>query len=243
MLKNYFTTALRNFWRNKSFTAINMLGLAVGISASLVIYLIVHYEFSFDTFEKDGDRIYRVVSVMHFPDEEFKNSGVPTPLPVATRNELTGIEEASHFIFWKSVKVAIPDGHAVPKIYKKQENIVLADDHYFNLIPYKWVAGSFSSFKEPNQVVLSESRARSYFSFSNASEIIGERIIYDDSITATVVGVVKDLSEITDFTFKEFISLATVPVLAAGWSLLYLLFGGGIGGAVLIFVVLKMLGR
>ena len=57
MLKNYITTAFRGFWRNKSFTAINMLGLAVGISASLVIYLMVHYEFSFDKFEKDGDRI------------------------------------------------------------------------------------------------------------------------------------------------------------------------------------------
>jgi len=63
MIKNYFTTAFRSFGRNKSFTAINMLGLAVGISASLVIYLIVHYELSFDKFETDGDRIYRVVNV------------------------------------------------------------------------------------------------------------------------------------------------------------------------------------
>src|SRR4029079_1985695 len=98
MIKNYFTTVFRSFWRNKSFTAINTLGLAVGISASLVIYLIVHYELSFDKFEKDGDRIYRVVNEMKFPDQIFKNSGVASPLPDATRSEITGIEESSHFI-------------------------------------------------------------------------------------------------------------------------------------------------
>ena len=81
MFRNYFTTALRSFWRNKVFSFINVLGLAVGISASLVIFLIVHHEFSFESFQKDKDKVYRVVSDMHFPDQEFKNSGVPLPLP------------------------------------------------------------------------------------------------------------------------------------------------------------------
>jgi len=61
MFKNHFIIALRNFWRNKTFSIINVSGLAIGISAALVIFLIVYYEFSFDKFEKDGDRIYRVV--------------------------------------------------------------------------------------------------------------------------------------------------------------------------------------
>ncbi len=59
MFKNYFKTAFRNFWRNKSFSVINVLGLSIGISASLIIFLIVYYEFSYDKFEKDSDRIYR----------------------------------------------------------------------------------------------------------------------------------------------------------------------------------------
>jgi len=57
MFKNYFTVALRNFWRNKVFSTINVLGLSIGISAALVIFLIVYYEFSFDKFEQGGDRI------------------------------------------------------------------------------------------------------------------------------------------------------------------------------------------
>ena len=52
MFKNYFLIAVRNFWRNKIFSVINIAGLAIGISAALVIYLIVHYEFSFEKFQK-----------------------------------------------------------------------------------------------------------------------------------------------------------------------------------------------
>src|SRR5471030_3295980 len=61
MFKNYFKTAWRTLWKNKIFSLINVLGLAIGISASLVIYLIASYDTSFDKFEKDKDRIYRVV--------------------------------------------------------------------------------------------------------------------------------------------------------------------------------------
>lgn len=62
MIKNYFKVALRNLWRNKAFSAINIFGLAIGISASLVIFLIVQYDFNFDKFEKGNDQIYRVVT-------------------------------------------------------------------------------------------------------------------------------------------------------------------------------------
>ena len=92
MFRNYLVTALRNFRRNAIFSAINITGLAIGISASLVIYLIVSYDFSFDKFEKDGDRVFRVVSNMKFPGTDFKNAGVPLPLIPAAQKELTGIE-------------------------------------------------------------------------------------------------------------------------------------------------------
>src|ERR1700761_5529450 len=97
MLKNYFLTALRNFWRNKTFSLINIIGLAIGISASLVIYLLVQYDFTFDKFEKDGDRIYRVVSDFTFSGESFNNSGVPSPMPAAVKNEVTGVDIVAPF--------------------------------------------------------------------------------------------------------------------------------------------------
>lgn len=209
MLKNYLIIAIRNFWRNRVFAFINMTGLAIGISAALVIYLIVHYEFSFEKFQKDGNRIYRVVTNMHFPDNDFKNSGVPGPLPNAVRNEIPGIEESTAFWTANQTKVTINE-NGENKVFKKQGNIIYSDAHYFKLFQYKWLAGSLDKIlNEPNQVVLTESRAKAYFSFTDISKAIGQTITYDDTVKATVVGIVKDLDEVTDFTFKEFVSLPT----------------------------------
>ena len=97
MIKNYLVIALRNFWKHKVFSVINIAGLSIGISAAIGIYLIVHYEFSYEKFQKDGDRIYRVVTNMHFPDQDFKNAGVPGPLLTAMRNEIPGIEKSAQF--------------------------------------------------------------------------------------------------------------------------------------------------
>jgi ABC-type antimicrobial peptide transport system permease subunit len=210
MFKNFLVVAFRNFWRKKIFSVINISGLAIGISAALVIYLIVHYEFSYEKFQKDRGRIYRVVTNMHFPDQDFKNSGVPGPLPAAARSEIPGIEKST--LFWEGNPANVTvSKNENKKEFRKQENIIYADDQYFRFFDYELIAGSSAnSLTGPNKVVLSESRARLYFPFADISNAIGETIIYDDSVRATVTGIVKDLDQITDFTFKEFISLPTI---------------------------------
>ncbi len=212
MLSNYFNIAFRNFRKHKLFSIINISGLAIGISASLVIYLIVQYEFSFDKFHKDGDRIYRVVSDMKFSDVIMQNSGVPQPTSKAVREEATGLDLVTHFNTAWELKVSIPiPANQSPAIFRHQKNIIYADEYYFALFQYRWIAGSpQTALKDPFQVVLTESRAKSYFGSIKATDIIGREIIYDDSIKTMVAGVVQDLEEITDFTFKEFISNATI---------------------------------
>src|SRR3954453_8971729 len=93
MFKTYFTTAFRNFWRNKVFSAINVLGLSIGISASLIIFLIVYYEFSYDKFEANRDRIYRVVLDAKFGGTEGHSAAVPAPLAGTLQHEVTGVEQ------------------------------------------------------------------------------------------------------------------------------------------------------
>ncbi|TMI93152.1 MAG: FtsX-like permease family protein [Bacteroidetes bacterium] len=209
MFKNYLVVAFRNFWRKKVFSLINIAGLAIGISAALVIYLIVHYEFSYEKFQKDRNRIYRVVTNMHFPDQDFKNAGVPGPLPSAVRSEIPGVEKST--VFWEanSMKITVPENEN-RKDFRKQDNIIYADDQYFQFFHYQWLVGSpDNALTGPHKVVLTASRARSYFGFADISHAIGQTIVYDDSVTATVTGIVKDIDEITDFTFQEFISLPT----------------------------------
>ena len=216
MLKNYFTIAIRNFWKHKIFSLINVFGLAIGISAALVIYLLVQFEFSFEKFRKDNDRIYRVVTEMTFPGESvFRNSGVPIPMPKALRADLTGIETATHFITTYDTKVSIPiAGSQSPAEFKKQPAIIYADEFYFLLFEYDWLAGSKqTALKDPHQVVITEERAKTYFGNLPVNDIIGKQITYDDSIKTTISGIIKDpAKKATDFRFKEFISLATAVV-------------------------------
>ena len=166
MFKNYFTIALRTLWKNKLFTVINILGLAIGISASLIIFLLINYHFSFDTFEKDRNRIYRVVSNFSFSGEIYRNSGVTVPLTDAIKNEVTGLDAVVPLYRWDSdtkVTVENPTSKA-GDIFKKQSDIVFADSRYFDLVNYEWLAGSpKSALLEPYQTVLTKSNAQLYF--------------------------------------------------------------------------------
>lgn len=211
MFKNYFTIALRNLKRNKIFSLINIAGLAIGISASLVIYLIVQHELNYDKFHKDGDRIYRVVTKIEFPDLTIHNSGVPVPTANAMRSEVTGIEHLTHFVT-VAHKVSVPSpGTQSPAVFRNQKNAVFADEEYFKIFNYTWLAGSSqNALKEPFQVVLTESRARTYFGATAITGIPGRELLYDDTVKATVVGVVKDFEHPTDIVFKEFLSRATL---------------------------------
>src|SRR5689334_11201590 len=120
MIRNYLIIALRNFWRHKIFSIINILGLAIGISAALVIYLIVQYELSYEKWQPEGDRIYRVVTNMHFPEMDFKNGGVPGPLPDAVRADIPGIEESSAFYTGRIESTTIPVNGTEGKKFKRQ---------------------------------------------------------------------------------------------------------------------------
>jgi len=213
MIKSYFKTAFRNLRRNKIFSLINVLGLAIGISASLVIYLLVNYHFTFDKFEKDNDRIYRVVSNFNFSGEVYRNSGVTSPLGPAVKKALTGIDAVVPFRTYEGdTKVTVPIvKKEEPIVFKHQKNIVFVNGDFMNLIGYQWLAGSSkTSLSQPYQTVLAESAAKLYFPKLSPQEIIGKRIYFNDTVPATISGIVKDIEQNTDFTFSTFISTATL---------------------------------
>src|SRR6185437_11127160 len=96
-------------------------------------------------------------------------------------------------------------------VFKKQENIIFTNPQYFQLLNYKWIAGSQkAALENPFSVVLTQSRAQQYFPNISPQNIIGRHINYNDNITATVSGVVKALDEQTVFNAAEFISYATI---------------------------------
>jgi putative ABC transport system permease protein len=225
MLKNYFLVALRNLRHNKLFSLINILGLAIGISASLVIFLIVRYDFSFDRFEPDGGRIYRVVSDFVSQGNSGHSRGTHALLADVAKKDLTGPDLVVSFRYYNAGKLVVPADEAArssagrgtnpakPATFRNPEHLIFADEAYFKLLPYQWLAGSpTAALAGPGRVVLSESRARLYFPDQPYNGIIGRTLTYDDTLIAQVTGVVRDFDSLqrTDFNFKEFLSLATV---------------------------------
>ncbi|MCF3107478.1 ABC transporter permease [Niabella sp. CC-SYL272] len=217
MIKSYFKTAWRSILKHKTFSGINVLGLAIGISASLVIFMIVSYEFGFDRFQKDRDRIYRVVLGATFGGgTQGFSAGVPAPLGSAIAEEMTGVEQTVPVFQFQgdaSADVMIgKDKDEKLQVFKKQKNVVFTNSDYMGLLGYQWIAGNAKeALKDPYAVVLTESRGRLYFPGIPAHLLVGRQLQYNE-ITATVTGIVKDLDQSTDFKAKEFISLPTVAV-------------------------------
>jgi len=210
MIRNYFKTALRIFRKNKVTTLINVLGLSIGISSALIIFMVVQYDFSFDKYEPGKERIYRIVS----EGDGWKNAGVPAPMHAAVRNSVSGIETTAPIFQdngW-NIKVAIPEGNnKPPKIFKKQESIAFADSNYFKIFPHEWLAGNANtSLQNPYSLVLTKSRAQLYFPDVPVNNLIGKTVVFDDTVQVTIAGIIKDLKTNSDFKFNALISLSTI---------------------------------
>ncbi len=218
MLRNYVKTAFRTLTKYKVSTLINLLGLTLGVTACLVIYLITNYELSYDTFHPNSQRIYRLVGEAKFggTNEKHPVGFIPNAVPEAIRKEIAGIETVAAFHNIES-DVLIPNGNEKPKRFESRRrtggtaDLVVVEPQYFDLFTYQWLAGNpKTALNEPFKLVLSERKARTYFGDLPLEQMIGKEVIYQDSVHVRVAGIVKDWTQPTDFTFTDFISSATI---------------------------------
>ena len=207
MIKNYFKIAWRNLMKHKVFSLINIIGLTIGLSASFVIGLIIYYDASFDTFHKDKEQIYRVVSDFYSPDGEFSVSGVTLALEDAIKDN-SNFETVSGFYIERPSKVENRENGSE---FKWPNFVIFTDANYFKIFNYKFLAGDTTDLlSNPNNVILTENRASDYFPNSSPSDIIGKTLVYNDSLNVTVTGIVENFKERSDFVFEEFISHPTL---------------------------------
>ena len=108
MIKNYLKIAFRNLRRNKSYALINTSGLAVGIGACLLLFLVIQFETSFDTFHSNKKNIYRVVSEFQSPEGINYSSGVPFPTADALRNDFPQIKNIAAIYGTRNEQITIP---------------------------------------------------------------------------------------------------------------------------------------
>ncbi len=215
-MPNRFKPAFRFLWKHKSFSLLNIVGLAVGIAASLLIFLVISNETSFDMYHPDVDRLYRVVTqVSNSKTGEVvdNNPGVPLPFPAAFRHEFPQVE-AGAIARVGQAQIYVPDPHGgEEKRFKEASGIFWVEPQFFNVMPAKWLQGSPARLKEPNTVVVEESFAKRYF--GSAPEAIGKTVqIWSFRIPLQVVGVYEDLPDNTDFpvafggSFETFLDLS-----------------------------------
>ena len=207
MIKNYFKIAWRNIMKHKVFSFINIIGLTIGLSASFVIGLMIFYDSTFDTFHKDSDRIYRVVTDFDSPEGKNYNSGVTLALKGAISDN-SNFETLNEFYVERPSKVENKMGNLK---FKWPNFVIYTDQDYFKIFDYTFLAGDkITALSNPNTVVLTETRAADYFPKLSPSEIVGKTLVYNDSINITVTGVVENFKQRTDIVFEEFISHSTV---------------------------------
>ncbi len=186
---NNLIVCLRTLRRNKLLALISIVSLTIGISACLVIFLIADYEMSYDRFQRDRDRIYRIYS-------QFSSLGsghsrtVPPGVAAFVKDQFTGLEAIAKFVTF-GAKVSLLDGKGNIKAMDRQEKIIFTGPEYFQVFNhYEWLIGNPKAcLSEPFKVVLTESKVHAYFGDIQLTEVIGKEINYMDSLTLSVTGV------------------------------------------------------
>ncbi len=212
MFKNHIKTAWRSLLRHKLQTGINIVGLAIGIAGCLSVFLLADFELSHNKEVLDADRIYRVYTSFN---GQFSgvNAGVPTGVEEVAATSVQGTD-VQCFLHNYSAEVDVPGefSSAALKTFKRQDDIVVTGPEFFDLIQnFEWVVGApRQSLGAPNQVVLTESKAKQYFGFKDVQEAMGRQLIYKDSLYLTVSGILHDPSFRSDFMFNDFISAQTI---------------------------------
>ena len=219
MIRNYLKITLRQLWRNRLFTILNIVGLSIGISTTCIIYRIVSYEYSFNTKIPEKERIYRVVSRFSNAGKESGNAGIPLPLPEAIKTQVIGVERVVPFFEQYFQKVTISQSGKVILEEDYEDRIPRTTSNYFAVFPYKWLIGNEkTALNAPNQIVLTQKKAEIYFPNIPFSKMLGQTVTFEDSLKFTVSGVVKDLDFPSDLSKQAFISFTKIPFSSNNWG-------------------------
>jgi len=201
MFGNFITTAWRNLVKHRAYSLINIFGLAVGITCGLLVLAYVGYEFSYDGYHKNADRIYRIASKRTSAGTVNAFAAVPAPTGptmVADFPEVVGAVRFSPTVrraFSREDKVFFQDG------------VFYADRSVFEVFSFELVRGDpETALEAPFTMVLTEGTARKYF---GDEDPVGKTIKWDNRFDYEVTGVVKDPPPNSHFTFTVLASFET----------------------------------
>ncbi len=199
MFKNYFKTAWRSLWKNKTTTFINVTGLAVGMTAAVLIFLWVQNEMSFDNYHKNADRIYRLTTNLKTQGWIWETT--PLLLADAVKKEVPEVETTARLYSGEMPVFNINNNLSYEK------NCAYVDDGWFNMFHYDFIEGNAAAFAhDENSIILTASEAKKYFGNRDA---LGT-VIHVDSMNYVVKGIIKDAPANSSFQYTSFIPLGNL---------------------------------
>ncbi|CCH52427.1 protein of unknown function DUF214 [Fibrisoma limi BUZ 3] len=202
MIRNYLTIAFRNLWRHKAFTAINIVGLAVGLATCLLIVLFVVHELSYDSYHANADRLYRMTLHGRLDEKEIKLAYANGPAGQALLRDCPGVEAVTRLR--KEGAFLVKHGQEVIK----EENVAFVDSNFFSMFSIPMLKGNRTSvLTEPNTLVITETIARKYF---GQADPIGKTLSMGELGLFRVIGVCEDVPANTHFHYNMFGSLPSV---------------------------------
>jgi putative ABC transport system permease protein len=204
MIKNLLLVALRNFKRDKWYSLINILGLMIGITFSLLLIFYIKDELSYDRYNKNADRIYRMAAfVKEQAKDEMKWANVPFPLGPALKKDYPEVEEAVRFVDGGKTMFKYGDIHFY------EDKVFFVDSNLFKVFSYSFIEGDpRTALTEPNSMVLTESVAEKYF---GKQQVLGKSLRNDKGDVYKITGMVKDVPRNSHIRFNVLISETSLP--------------------------------
>jgi len=219
MFRNYFKIAFRNLWRNKSYSAINILGLGVGIAVCLLIFLVIQFETSFDNFHKNKARIYRVRTEFQDPTGHNFSSGVPYPMPAALKQDLPQLDAVTQIDKDENTLLAVMDEdkqHADKK-FKEENGVFFTDSSFFKIFDFHWLYGTADqALADPNSIVLTKDLAEKYF--GSWRDAISKTLKRNNKQLLKVTGILDHIPLNTDFQIKAVAPAETFIKKSDDWA-------------------------
>lgn len=184
------------------------MGLAIGMTSCILIFIFIRFQLSFDEGYKNEDRIYRFVTTWNYNSFDDYSQGVPRPLPAAVKQEFAGIAKAAAIARTGGV-IHVKDDHGKEKL-KVLESVYYAEPEFFEIFDIPLNTGNpKSALTAPNTVVLSEETAARFF--GSAEKAIGKSIQYGTKTILKVTGVFKNFPENSSFPLNIVISYSSDP--------------------------------
>lgn len=202
MLKNYLKIALRNIFKNKIFSSINIFGLAIGLGTCIVILLYVSHELLYDKHHKNSDRIYRVTSHIDFAGNYLEMAATSAPMGPTLLQDFPEVEAM--------VRLRPRGEYTVQRgdEYFSEEGFVFADPSLFEVFTIPFLHGDQAeALTRPNTVAISEEIALKYFGTTDA---VGETITLLNTFDFEVTGVYETMPETSHFKFNFLLSMPTI---------------------------------